>query len=175
MKATAAPDQRLADLARYRTALAAITAGSADATPNHHWPAVFAPLRVPLREHALAPIAAARAARRVRAGRAQPALPDRADLLAYCSRSANPIGRLLLQLYGIGDEAALRQSDALCSALQLINFWQDLSIDLPRGRSYLPAADLRAMAWSWPDRAATGRHPGGSHIGARPRATGRHR
>ena len=63
----------------------------------------------------------------------------RTELLDYCTRSANPIGRLLLHLYGIDDEVALRESDAICTALQLINFWQDLSVDLPRGRRYLPA------------------------------------
>ena len=66
---------------------------------------------------------------------------DRAELLDYCRRSANPIGRLLLHLYGIHDDDALRQSDAICSALQLINFWQDLSIDIGRGRLYLPVDD----------------------------------
>lgn len=64
---------------------------------------------------------------------------NRDELLDYCSRSANPIGRLLLHLYAINDPWALRQSDAVCSALQLINFWQDLSVDIPRGRHYLPA------------------------------------
>ena len=63
---------------------------------------------------------------------------DRAELLAYCSRSANPIGRLLLHLYGITSTQALAHSDAVCTALQLINFWQDLSVDIPRGRLYLP-------------------------------------
>lgn len=68
---------------------------------------------------------------------------DRAELLDYCRRSANPIGRLLLHLYGVKDAQSLQQSDAICSALQLINFWQDLSVDLPRGRHYLPVgADL---------------------------------
>lgn len=68
---------------------------------------------------------------------------SRDELLDYCRRSANPIGRLLLHLYGIQDPASLAQSDAICSALQLINFWQDLSVDLPRGRFYLPVgADL---------------------------------
>lgn len=66
---------------------------------------------------------------------------DRADLLAYCARSANPVGRLLLHLYGVTDAQALQQSDQICAALQLINFWQDLSVDLPRGRYYLPVAD----------------------------------
>ena len=64
---------------------------------------------------------------------------DRAELLAYCTRSANPIGRLLLHLYGISSPQALGYSDAVCTALQLINFWQDISVDLPRGRFYLPS------------------------------------
>jgi len=71
---------------------------------------------------------------------------DRAALLAYCSRSANPIGRLLLHLHGIADPALLRRSDAVCSALQLINFWQDLSVDVPRGRVYVPADAAAAHA-----------------------------
>lgn len=73
-----------------------------------------------------------------------PAYADRAELLDYCRRSANPVGRLLLHLYGITDGAALRQSDAVCSALQLINFWQDLGVDGPRGRHYVPETDRLA-------------------------------
>lgn len=64
---------------------------------------------------------------------------SQAELMDYCRRSANPIGRLLLHLYGIHDPVSLQQSDCVCSALQLINFWQDLSLDIPRGRIYLPA------------------------------------
>ena len=68
---------------------------------------------------------------------------NRAELLDYCTRSANPIGRLLMHLYDIRSETALAQSDAICTALQLINFWQDLSVDTPRARLYLPLnADL---------------------------------
>lgn len=67
---------------------------------------------------------------------------DRAELLGYCRRSANPIGRLLLHLYGIDDPVALQRSDAICTSLQLINFWQDFSRDGPRGRVYAPATDL---------------------------------
>ncbi len=67
--------------------------------------------------------------------------PSRAELLDYCRRSANPVGRLLLHLYNISDAASLSQSDDICTALQLINFWQDLSVDLPRGRYYLPNDD----------------------------------
>ncbi len=61
------------------------------------------------------------------------------ELLDYCRRSANPIGRLLLHLYQVTGDTSLRMSDQICTALQLINFWQDLSRDLPRGRFYLPA------------------------------------
>jgi len=64
------------------------------------------------------------------------------DLLDYCQRSANPIGRLLLHLYDVNKPPALIASDAVCSALQLINFWQDLSQDIPRGRFYIPVSVL---------------------------------
>jgi squalene synthase HpnC len=70
---------------------------------------------------------------------------DRAELLDYCSRSANPVGRLLLHLYGVRDDESLAQNDQICSALQLINFWQDLSVDIPRGRYYLPGDRCTAL------------------------------
>jgi phytoene/squalene synthetase len=63
---------------------------------------------------------------------------NRDELLNYCRRSANPVGRLMLHLYGVTDDLSLAQSDAICSALQLINFWQDRAEDLRRGRDYLP-------------------------------------
>jgi phytoene/squalene synthetase len=63
---------------------------------------------------------------------------NRAELLDYCRRSANPVGRLMLHLYGVNDATSLAQSDAICTALQLINFWQDRAEDLRRGRDYLP-------------------------------------
>mgnify|MGYP003333627653 FL=1 len=63
---------------------------------------------------------------------------NRDELLEYCRRSANPVGRLMLHLYGVSDAPSLKQSDAICSALQLINFWQDRTRDLERGRDYLP-------------------------------------
>jgi squalene synthase HpnC len=66
----------------------------------------------------------------------EPSYASDAELLDYCRRSANPVGRLLLHLYGVSDPAALAQSDAICTALQLINFWQDPSVDIPRGRHY---------------------------------------
>jgi squalene synthase HpnC len=66
------------------------------------------------------------------------------DLLDYCRRSANPVGRLVLRLAGSDDPALDRASDALCTALQLANFWQDLERDWEKGRLYVPLADLDA-------------------------------
>ena len=65
------------------------------------------------------------------------------DVLDYCRRSANPIGRLVLRIAGYRDDRFDGWSDAICSALQLTNFWQDLSIDTRRDRLYLPADVLR--------------------------------
>jgi len=70
------------------------------------------------------------------------------DLLAYCRGSANPVGRLVLALYDIDDPQALQASDAVCTALQLTNFWQDLGADLTRGRLFLPLDDLNHFALS---------------------------
>lgn len=64
------------------------------------------------------------------------------ELRFYCKHSANPVGRLLLQLHDVRSREAIECSDHICTALQLINFWQDLSIDLPRGRCYLPESWL---------------------------------
>lgn len=64
------------------------------------------------------------------------------EVLDYCRRSANPVGRLLLHLYGVTDAVSLNRSDNLCSALQLINFWQDVAIDIAKPRIYLPQDDL---------------------------------
>lgn len=63
-------------------------------------------------------------------------------LLDYCRRSANPIGRLMLQLFRRDDPEMLLQSDAVCTGLQLANFWQDVAVDKRKGRIYLPQHDL---------------------------------
>lgn len=64
------------------------------------------------------------------------------ELLDYCRRSANPIGRLILLLFGYQEQEKFRQSDAICTALQLANHWQDVAIDLQKDRVYLPLEDL---------------------------------
>lgn len=151
---TAPAAERLQALARYRQALADCFTPTVQrpetAPPAGHppaaWPEVFGPLRAAIEAHGLPrdlleallsafeqDVAHTRDAR---------GYTHRVELLDYCARSASPVGRLLLHLYGISDDASLLQSDCICSALQLINFWQDLSLDLPRGRYYLPAEDL---------------------------------
>jgi squalene synthase HpnC len=67
---------------------------------------------------------------------------DFAELLDYSRRSANPVGRLVLHVFGRADEENFRRSDAICSALQFINFWQDIAVDWAKGRVYLPQEDL---------------------------------
>jgi squalene synthase HpnC len=67
---------------------------------------------------------------------------DYAGLLGYCARSANPVGILMLSLYGAADARNIRDSDAICSALQLINFWQDVAIDWQKQRIYIPQEDM---------------------------------
>ncbi len=141
----ASPAQRMADLAAYRADLHAIAAGQA---PSERWSAVFAPLATVLQSHALpVPLlddllsAFIQDVAKTRDGAGY---AHRTELLDYCRRSANPVGRLLLHLYGVHGAQALDESDAICTALQLINFWQDLSVDLPRGRFYLPDEDCAA-------------------------------
>lgn len=67
---------------------------------------------------------------------------DFGEVMHYCSRSAEPVGRLMLHLYGAAQSENIAQSDAICSALQLINFWQDVEIDLRKDRIYLPQDEL---------------------------------
>lgn len=142
---TAPSGERLADLFTYRNDLALCLEGRSGASGR--WSPVFEPLRAAVQEFSLPtePLFDLLDAFRqdVEKTRDRAGYADRAELLDYCRRSANPVGRLLLHLYGVGDAESLRRSDAICSALQLINFWQDPSVDLPRGRYYLPAADCR--------------------------------
>ncbi|RYF81544.1 MAG: squalene synthase HpnC [Comamonadaceae bacterium] len=138
----AAAPQRLADLNAFGQDLAAAAQGHG---ASARWPQVFGPLAQAIAKFSLPQallhdlldafrqdVAWTQAARRY---------ADAPELLDYCRRSANPVGRLLLHLANVDDAVARAQSDAICTSLQLINFWQDLSVDLPRGRFYLPLAD----------------------------------
>jgi hydroxysqualene synthase len=136
----ASAEERLNDLAALRADLMAASKGQATST---RWPQVFTPLAAAIAQYSL-PIkhlddllsAFEQDTRKTRDGQGY---ATEAELHDYCARSANPVGRLLLHLYGITDAKALSYSDNICTALQLINFWQDISQDIPRGRFYLPA------------------------------------
>jgi squalene synthase HpnC len=134
----ATPAVRLADLSAYRADLQAIARGEAESS---RWADVFVPLKVALNRHNLpVPLLTdllSAFEQDVRKSR----YADRPELLDYCRRSANPIGRLMLHLYGVTNADALLRSDAICTALQLTNFWQDLGVDIRRGRHYMPQSD----------------------------------
>ena len=140
----AGPAERLEALRTFRADLAC---AAREAAPSPRWPEVFGPLAFAMREFGLPESLLADLLsafmQDIEKTRDRAGYADRGELLDYCARSANPVGRLLLHLYGVTDQRSLAQSDAICSALQLINFWQDLSVDLPRGRHYLPHDDCR--------------------------------
>ena len=71
------------------------------------------------------------------------------EVLAYCKNSANPVGRLVLMIFGSHDEKLFELSDKICTALQLTNFWQDVKIDLKKDRIYLPAEDMKKFGYSF--------------------------
>jgi squalene synthase HpnC len=136
----ASPVQRNVDLQAYRQDLQRVVDGQA---PSPRWAAtVFDPLARCLNQYRLPPALLNDLLDAFEQDLFKGDYTDRPELLDYCRRSANPVGRLLLHLYGVQDELALRRSDAICSSLQLINFWQDFSRDGPRGRVYAPHSDL---------------------------------
>ena len=132
----ASAPERLADLAAYRADLLAV---ASERSASTRWAGVFANLRPVIRQFNLPVNLLADLLSAFEQDVVKQRYASDAELMDYCRRSANPVGRLLLHLYGVTDALSLEQSDSICSALQLINFWQDLSIDIPRGRIYLPA------------------------------------
>ena len=75
------------------------------------------------------------------------------DLLGYCAHSANPVGRLILYIFSSATERTIQFSDNICTALQLANFWQDVSVDWQKGRTYLPLEDLQRFGYTESDLA----------------------
>ena len=131
------PDIRLARLNDYRAQLARIEA----AQPARA--ALFQDLEKVIRDHAL-PL---QPFRDLLDAFSQDVTQKRyasyAELLDYCRRSANPVGRLLLHLFKRTTDSELRQSDAICTALQLVNFWQDVELDYAKAeRIYLPQDEM---------------------------------
>jgi squalene synthase HpnC len=144
----ALPAERLAALQRYEAALAEIERQLPQQDP------LFAALAAVMRQYRLssAPLLALLSAFR------QDVVTTRyrtfPDLLDYCARSADPVGAIMLHLYGQADARNLRESNAICSALQLINFWQDVGIDWQKSRIYLPLEDLQRFGVDESDIAA---------------------
>lgn len=134
--------QRLHALQQYRQALQAVAQPQPPYPAGAPWHAVFAPLQAAIARHRLPlPLlenlldAFVQDVERSASGQRY---RSEAELLDYCRLSANPVGRLLLHLYGVDTPQALAWSDAICASLQLINFWQDLGVDIARQRYYLP-------------------------------------
>lgn len=135
----AALGQRLSDLAAYRANLHACAKGMGT---SGRWAGLFDNLSPHIAQQAL-PVALlddllSAFEQDVRYTAANHWYSDHVELQDYCKLSANPVGRLLLHLYNVSYEVALQESDAICTALQLINFWQDLSGDIAHRRYYLP-------------------------------------
>lgn len=85
--------------------------------------------------------------------------PSWSGVLDYCRRSANPVGRLVLRIGGYRDAQLDAWSDAICTALQLTNFWQDFRVDYQKGRVYLPLEEQRAHGAEEDDLGATALNP----------------
>jgi len=130
------PAERLAQLDAYRTELARITEGRVPQAPR------FVELAAVIRGYGL-PI---EPFRDLLDAFSQDVLKQRYgtfdEVLDYCRRSANPVGRLMLHLYGAAAPGDLVRSDAICTALQLVNFWQDVALDWRKGRIYLPQDEM---------------------------------
>jgi squalene synthase HpnC len=140
------PEDRLTALGQYRADLLACAQVG---TTGKTWPQVFVPLGAMIQRHQL-PLDLLTDLldafeQDVRFTFEQRRYADDAELLDYCRRSANPIGRLLLHLYDVHDPKALAQSDQICTALQLINFWQDVSVDVARQRWYPSTQAMQAV------------------------------
>ena len=134
----ALPAERLTQLAGYRQALDVIEGGEMPTDP------VFAPLASAIRSHNIpfSPF------RDLLSAFEQDVTKTRyanfGEVMDYCRRSANPVGRLMMHLYGDDDPRHLAYSDAICSSLQLINFLQDIAVDYRKDRIYLPLDELAA-------------------------------
>ena len=130
------PEVRLTKLARYRAQVTAIILGA------EQQERLFQDVARIVREHNLPPNLFIDLVDAFTQDVTKSRYADYAQVLDYCRRSANPVGRLLLHLFKRTSETQFRQSDAICTALQLINFWQDIAIDYAKGRIYLPQDEM---------------------------------
>jgi len=108
---------------------------------------VFVALAETVREFALSKDPLADLLEAFRRDQVQTRYETFADLLTYCEKSANPVGRMVLRLGQSYDEENARLSDSICTGLQLANFWQDVKRDYDRGRIYVPLEECRRLGW----------------------------
>lgn len=132
----AEPAERLASLEAYRTELDRI---ASNRTPET---ALFSDVARIVREHTLPLDPFYHLLSAFSQDVVKTRYADFDELLDYCRRSANPVGRLMLHLFGVADTRNFELSDAICSSLQLINFWQDVAIDWDKDRVYLPLEEM---------------------------------
>lgn len=137
--------QRLAGLAAYRAELHRIAQGKPGARPvaDPGLARIFDPLAETIARHQLPITPFYDLLSAFEQDVTVTRYPDGAALLDYCARSANPVGRLMLHLYGTASAPNMRDADAICTGLQLANFWQDVHIDWRKNRIYLPQDALR--------------------------------
>ncbi|TAL89915.1 MAG: squalene synthase HpnC [Candidimonas sp.] len=133
---------RLAQLAGYREALQNIGSGTFEPTPTDALADIFIPLARAIHTHQLPLQAFFDLLSAFEQDVSIHRYPNDSALLDYCSRSANPVGRLMLHLYQAVSPQNLQESDAICTGLQLVNFWQDVAIDWKKARIYLPQDKL---------------------------------
>jgi squalene synthase HpnC len=132
----AAAEQRLAQLQVFRSKLHALERGEVLDDP------IFGPLGAAIRTHGLGFQPCHDLLDAFSQDCAKTRYGHFGEVMDYCRKSANPVGRLLLMLYGDRDEKHLAWSDGICSALQLINFLQDVALDYRKGRIYLPQDEM---------------------------------
>jgi squalene synthase HpnC len=127
---------RLANLDAFAAELDTIWTGGAPTTP------VLARLATTVRARELPAEPFRRLVEANRQDQRVTAYPTFADLRAYCTLSADPVGRIVLGVFGVTTEARVAWSDAICTALQLVEHWQDVAEDRRAGRVYLPVEDM---------------------------------
>ena len=132
--------ERLAALGEYRALLAAVAHGK---TPDHP---ILGPLAGVIRRHDIPLGLFTDLLSAFEQDVTVTRYATYAELADYCRRSANPVGRILLHIFGQATPRNLAWSDGICTALQLINFWQDVAVDWRKGRVYIPQEDLARFA-----------------------------
>jgi phytoene synthase len=138
---TALPrEERLAQLRAYREEFRRWMDGADDDSP-HGW--IFLPLRMTIRQFDLPTSLFYDLLSAFEQDIVKRRYANFTEVLDYCVRSANPVGRLVLLLHGYRDDQRFAWSDAICTALQLANFWQDVAVDLIKDRIYLPEDERR--------------------------------